>query len=144
MKKLARALSGLVLVLAIAGCAKVDPRAYPDANNLRLIYKAYSEFSEEKGSPPKNLDELNTYFARHGDPQTILRSPADGQPYVILWGRRVFNPEKSGENSVLIAYEKSSTNKQGHPEKGRYALYGDGTVNVILDSEFPNLVKQRP
>jgi hypothetical protein len=127
----------LLAVLALAGCHRTagpPPVKQQDTENLSTISLAYNRATDKLGRAPKDLDELKPFFKDLGDPDTILRSPHDGQPYVILFGRsiRKFDPPP------IIAYEEQG--KDGM----RYVLTAMG-VQPMRDEEFAKAdVKTKP
>jgi hypothetical protein len=73
--------------VAAVGCGgKNDRDVTPGYENLRLIGAAYLEATEKLKAPPGSLNDLKPFLAKHGDLATLLRSPEDGEDYVILWG----------------------------------------------------------
>lgn len=97
----------LVLCSAIAliGCgASAPPMTVDHSAPLGKIYDAYLEATTKLGHPPRNLEELKPHLALAGDVETLLISPRDQQPYVILWN---VNPFAEGFDlpPPLIAYE---------------------------------------
>src|SRR5947207_6280163 len=75
-----------LLAVASAGCQSRAPAVKEgESNNLAKIQTAYDSATRKLGRPPANLEELNPHLRELGDPTELLRSPRDGQPYVILW-----------------------------------------------------------
>ncbi|HEY7155179.1 MAG TPA: hypothetical protein VH575_14550 [Gemmataceae bacterium] len=81
------------------------------------------------GHPPRSEDELKRCFkeiGETGDPDQVLRSPRDGEPYVILYGP----PLDADARDVILAYEKNGA------EGKRYVLTQARRVQVMTDGEF--------
>jgi hypothetical protein len=110
--------------------AKVDEARV----HLQTIAAAYEFAVQRNGRPPQNLDELRPFLQDRQQPGKtldVLRSPNDGENYVIIWGvdyrelaTQVPNPY------VVLAYEKSG--KAGK----RYVLVRPNFVTVMTDAEF--------
>lgn len=83
---MSRALSVCVFgLLMLVGCqppVREVPAVY---QNLKAISTAYLTATDDLGHPPRNMEELTPFLKRAGDPEKMLRSPNDGEPYVILW-----------------------------------------------------------
>src|SRR4051812_1077733 len=74
----------------------------PDSpQRLHRIGLAINDATASLGRPPANADELRP-FLDQSEPDVLLRSPDDGQPYVIFWGVdvRAVDPE------AVLAYER--------------------------------------
>ena len=119
------------ILLVLAGCSS-SPAVKPDeTQNLRKIQTAYDAAARQLGRPPANLDELRPHLASLGDADAILRSPRDGQPYVIVWG---VDPRQARTMPPpLVAYEKAGANGK------HYALTVMGVV-PMSDAELANVL----
>src|SRR5262249_53862870 len=102
---------GLTVLLAgLAGCGsgtKVVPLSDSE-KKLSSIALAYNEAHTKLGHGPKNAEELKPFLKEFGDPDDLLVSPNDGQPYVIVWGA---DPSRGGPTAYkgmwqIIAYER--------------------------------------
>jgi hypothetical protein len=52
------------------------------------------------------LEELKPFLQKQGNPDTLLRSPRDGELYTILYGVEI-NPRKLNPESLpILAYEQ--------------------------------------
>ena len=81
---------------------------------LQAINGAYMKTTQKLGRPPKNAEELRPALQESGDPDELLRSPTDGQEFVIVWGvdpRREM--PKDGKLPILI-YEKTGSSGKRH------------------------------
>lgn len=106
---------GVGALFVALGCRSTDVRVVSDTyRNLKAIDAAYKKVIESSGLPPANLQELLPALKElEGEAEQILRSPDDGQEYVILWGTDPYaNP------ALVLAYEK--TGKGGR----RQVLWG--------------------
>ncbi len=126
------------LVLGGGGCKKADYSTHIDAgsDNLAKVGAAYmravQKAVDEKKPLPRRPQDLDAFLKEHGDPAALLRSPNDGEPYVILWGVNPFDPAYDNE-PVIIIYEKKG--KDGR----RYVISTrDGRPTSLSDVEFSN------
>jgi hypothetical protein len=119
--------------LGLGGCGPPAPNplhvsAY---HNLSTINGAYLKAIKKLGHPPKKREDLVPFLEEFGDPDEILKSPSDGQPYVIVWGLDVMRLQERGVPTV-VAFEKNG--KDGK----RY--YCNGLVVLqVNDEEFRKL-----
>ena len=122
------ALAALAGCLALTGCPRPTSPGNPDESaNLARIQVAYSQATRELKRPPANLAELRPRLQQFGDPDAILRSPRDGQPYGIVWKVDLRNVRP--EAPPVLAYEQ-----QGAGGK-RYVLTALGIL-PMTDEEF--------
>ncbi len=105
-------LAFLASAIMVLGCGKqtVAVKRSEDGNNLACVAMAYKQVAGQ-GNPPRSINEIMPVLEKMGDPQTLLRSPRDGQPYVIVWGidfRKVMagRNKMSPGNMPIIAYEQ--------------------------------------
>lgn len=114
---------------ALSGCSRTGAPAVnqQDTGNLTTIGLAYNRATDKLGRPPKDLEELKPFLQELGDPNSILRSPHDGLPYVILFGRNIRKLDTMPP--PIIAYEQ-----QGVSGK-RYVLTTMG-IQPMSDEEF--------
>lgn len=105
---------GLTLLLAgLAGCGS-GPKVIPFSQSektLSSIALAYMEAHSRLGHGPKNAEELKPFLKDFGNPDELLVSPNDGQPYVIVWG---VDPTRGGPTEYqgmwqILAYERKGT-----------------------------------
>jgi hypothetical protein len=78
---------------------------------LTFVALAYSEAFSRLGRGPKDAEELKPFLKEFGNPDELLISPNDGQPYVIVWGA---NPTRGGPTEYqqmfpILAYESAGT-----------------------------------
>src|SRR5688500_1657546 len=91
-----------LLLLSPCGCgSRPTVQAVPESHqNLRNISFAYAQATDSLGRGPLNKEELKPFLKKMGDPAEILRSPVDGQEFVIHWGLD-YRKMKSGSPPVL-------------------------------------------
>jgi hypothetical protein len=76
-----------------------------DVEGLRKVAAAYTRAVVRTGRPPSGPAELKPHLAPGDDPDRLLISPRDGQPYVIFWGVDS-RPGKGGKTPLVIGHEK--------------------------------------
>lgn len=113
--------------LVLAGCSSTPPVQVENSENLNKVAQAYREATQKLRHPPKNEAELRPFLEKHGDPDALLRSPNDGQPFVIIWGTDP-NAERTLKPGV-IGYEKQGTH-------GRRFVFTAMGVMVMGDDDF--------
>ncbi len=105
---------GLLFLLAgLIGCGSgtnVVPFS-PAEQGLSKIALAYLDAHSRLGHGPKNAEELKPSLKDFGNPDELLVSPNDGQPYVIVWG---VDPTRGGPTEYkgmwqILAYERQGT-----------------------------------
>lgn len=102
-----RFLFGVAGTLLIGCSTSSGPTVKPEeAENLNRIETAYEQATAKLGRPPMNEQELRPFLEPHGDPVAILRSPRDGLPYVIIWGRDVRSIPFESMPPPFLAYEQ--------------------------------------
>jgi hypothetical protein len=111
-------LLGLGLLLAgLTGCgsgAKVLSLTNCE-QTLAHVAMAYTEADSRLGHPPKNTEELKPYLKAYGNPDELLVSPNDGQPFVIIWGvdtTRGGPTDYKGMWSILVYEQKGASGKR--------------------------------
>jgi hypothetical protein len=80
----------------------------PAEKELSAIAVAYQDAMSQNERPPKSADDIKPFLKRFGDPEDLLVSPNDNQPYVIVWG---VDPTRGGPTEYqgmfpIIAYER--------------------------------------
>jgi hypothetical protein len=97
--------------------------------NLRKIVQAFDAAEYKLRRAPKNEEELKRFFTdagATGDPEQYLRSPRDGQPYVIIYGTAL-DPDG---RSIILAHEKDGA------EGKRYVITLSRDVKLLTADEF--------
>jgi hypothetical protein len=127
----------LVLAVSVlAGCSKTSTEVVGQAPDdaevqLKSIATAYFSAVAKLNRPPRNMDELKPFLKLVGDPDQIMRSPHDGQPFEIVWN------VESDEINTVFAYEK-----QGSGGK-RWVLMRFGPTEMD-DQQFAQLNIPKP
>lgn len=115
----------------LPGCGgKREPEENQAATHLRKITAAYHEFNYRHGRSPQSADQLKPILKEmneQDDPDVLLRSPNDGEPYEIVWG---INLERVTDGSLLVAYEKKGVDGK------RYAINAARIVKQVTDAEM--------
>jgi hypothetical protein len=115
---------GIGLLMVRRPPSPVDPDE-SSGERLHKIGLAINEATARLGRPPGNLDELRPYLREHGDPDRLVVSPVDGQPFVLLWGIDV----RSAAYDTVLGYEQIGTG-------GRRFVLTASTVLQMTDDEF--------
>ena len=98
---LAWPMSLLFVAALMAGCSRGPTQAGSVEQNLRNVGLAYDQTAKKAGRPPRSAEDLKPALQRFGDPEALLVSPNDGQPFVIRWGVQVFRPGPKGVFPIL-------------------------------------------
>ncbi|MGE3806982.1 MAG: hypothetical protein AB7K24_20150 [Gemmataceae bacterium] len=107
----------LFVLIAFMGCSsKPVPIPIPEKSQgegLVRIFTAYEQAAEKLERPPQSAEDIKPFLEPHGNPDALLLSPNDGEPYVILWGVDLARkkPKPDYLTSPVLAHEK--TGKQG-------------------------------
>jgi uncharacterized lipoprotein len=115
----------LLAILALVGCSEAPkPKRDPAHYNLYRIAQAYERASVNH--PPQSVEQIKKILRECYPPdeaESILRSPRDGEPYVIIAGSR-FDVESDG---IILVYERrgSEGKRQVLTTARRYALLTD-------------------
>ena len=105
----------LGFLLAHTGCSSNDVREVPLAyQNIRQVRDAYVLTTDKLGHPPANREELLPALKEMGDPEKLLRSPDDGEEFVILWG-----VDPRDQPVPVMIYEKNGKGGKRHVVRGR-------------------------
>jgi hypothetical protein len=132
-----RLVLGLLCSWAVlAGCSSSSPttvlaRLDPTQEKLIKIKLAYSHFLSEKGTPPRSAEDLRPLLASGGDnPDDILRSSRDAQPFVICWGVDINAKLPWAKTVPVLAYEKEGVGGS------RYVLTAVRSIGLMSEQEF--------
>ncbi len=121
----------------LGGCAgRVDPPAAP-AQRLLAIGNAYVNATNRLGRPPKRFQDIQPDLPPNAT-EDYLRSPGDGERFVILWGVD-FNQllPRRDDPFTVCAYEQKGVGGR------RYVLRFPRSVAVMADDELRNAVFPR-
>ena len=112
--------AAVVFIIGMVGCGSGPTvRDVPAAQeNLRLIGVAYGKATIGLHRPPANLQEFLPYLKQQGDTEKLLRSPIDGEEYVIYWNKDLM-ASRPGDEPVL-AHEKQGEGGRRYVLHGRY------------------------
>jgi hypothetical protein len=124
------------LCLLVAACASQAPPPEATAGEIHLhkIGRAYLRACDGLKRPPRNAAELRPYLDP-SDGEDVFRSPRDGEEYVILWGVKAAELQRSnnsdpGQRYPVLAYEKRGATGQ------RYVLQMPPQVTLMSDEEL--------
>lgn len=119
--------------IAAAGCqSNSGPREDETTMDMRQIAAVFESIQGFNNRPPKTLDEIKKFLAdlhidkRCDEPDKVLTSSRDGQPYVIVLGATF----GSGEPDEIIIFEKTGA------EGTRYTMNSGRIVQQLTDAEF--------
>ncbi len=119
--------SGVLVLVLSAGCTSPRVTQAGEVGNLRKVAAAYNAAVAQLGRPPGSEAELRPFLSKEGDPDALLRSPNDGQPYVILYGT---DPRKGKTlQPLIIGYEKTGRG-------GRRFVFTAMNVVEMVDEDF--------
>jgi len=131
----------LVVVLAAAGCGggKNSPPSNEALLAIENVGKWYQLYRSDNGGKPPADEEaflafVNSTLTERGqgtvDREKLLVSPRDGEPYVVLFGKK--NTQNQEIN--IVAYEKVGAygTKLVVTEMGRSRLVEDSDLQSLL------------
>jgi hypothetical protein len=123
-------------LLLLAGCSgkPADYQRAPAEDRLYRIGKAYVQASHRLGRAPNSFEEIKANV--EGDAgDDLLRSPRDGDKFVILWGvDYVKLPPGRDDPFTVGGYEKRGA------DGARYVLRFPLSVVKMSDEEFKKAV----
>lgn len=121
-------ISLLSLLLAVSvGCSKAEQTQNRDSGPLTQIAKAYVEATNSLNRPPLTIDDIKPHLPAGTDPSTLLNSPTDGKPYVIIWGT---DPRQGMDlKPLVIGYEQEGSGG------ARFVFTAMG-VSLMGDADF--------
>jgi hypothetical protein len=118
---LARLVLALVVLAGLGGCSSsthVVPLSDSE-KQLTSVAMAYQDAHGKLGRGPKDAEELKPFLKEFGDPDQLLISPADKEPYVVIWGA---DPSRG-----------SPTDYQGMWQILAYEAKGQGGKRAVTD-----------
>jgi hypothetical protein len=131
-------------LVLLCGCSS-SPEPLPvdeTVRRLRDLGQAYGQFTVDHQRPPQNEKDLRRQLEKMklGKPDELLRSPRDGQPFVIVWG---FDVRQSGagqegagnkltadQAGAIYMYERQGSGGE------RYVLYTHGSAVKLTAADF--------
>jgi hypothetical protein len=142
-RRLHRLRLGLPLVLVglsgCSGCSGCGSQPHvvpltPAEQALTRIAMAYNDAHSQLGRGPKNADELKPFLKEFGDPDQLLVSPNDGQPFVVVWGANpTGGPTDYHSMFPILAYERKGAS-------GKRAVTDvRGRPMTVPEEDFPKL-----
>jgi hypothetical protein len=125
--------------LAAAGCGSRTPEAPPSEIEKKLdaIGDAYLRATVRLHKPPQNLDDLLPSLQEFGNPDDLLRSPDDNQPFEIVWGVELRRLKARGSDIPIIAFEKVGKDGKRHVLRGRSEVLRL-TTGELKSARFPD------
>jgi hypothetical protein len=130
-------LLGLCLLVSCARQPERQPPT-PTEENLSTIGRAYMEAMTKLRRPPRNVADLLPFLNQMGGSRDTLRSPNDGEEFVILWNVKgeemaVKGAIKDGVDErkfPVLAYEKTGT------DGSRYVLMVPNRIRRMTDDDL--------
>jgi hypothetical protein len=125
-----------LLLGLVAGCSgsprEVNITMDKTQENLLHVGSAYSRYLESAKKPPTSTDHLKPYLKEFGNPDELLRSSRDGEPFVICWGVDLSAPPTwaTQGSTPVIAYEKRGSGGQ------RYVLTTMRNAMLLSEEAF--------
>jgi hypothetical protein len=108
--------ASLLLVAILGACSsETDVVRFSNAEQeLTFIAMAYGDAHAKLGRSPKDSEELKPFLKTFGDPDDLLTSPNDSQPYVVVWD---LDPSRGGPTAYkqmfpILAYEATGSSGQ--------------------------------
>jgi hypothetical protein len=122
-------------VALTAGCSSANRSGEKSKEVEAIVHVgfAYRDASNVLKRGAASVEEIRPYLKKYGDPDQLLVSPNDGQPYHIVWGVVPGRPTAGAPAQRLLAYEESG--KGGK----RYALDCMMKVYHLTDAEFTRM-----
>jgi hypothetical protein len=132
---LAGLLAGLVIVLFTGGCGsppvKYDETTLKAADQFRKVAVAYNQAAGRKRQV-NSADDLKPFLKEHGDPETLLVSPLDGKPIVVVPGVTP-GAAPGDDEEMIVAYEREGVNGK------RMTVDVRGTVLIVSADDFAKI-----
>jgi hypothetical protein len=102
----------------------------PTADRLLALGNAYRNAVQRLGHPPKDFQELQPSLEGNAS-EEFLRSPTDGDPFVVMWGVDYDKlPPGRPTPFFVAAYEKKGAGG------ARYVLHFPLGVRVMSDEQL--------
>ena len=130
-KTLGLAFTGLFF-LAMVGCGGTGSHASSTQNDLKQIGLAYHDFNDKNKRGPKDADEFKPFLDKEN--KDLYPKFKDGT-YVFNWNVGMLDMSPAQE---ILSYHKEV------PDKGGYALFGDGSARKLSADEFKNAKQAKP
>lgn len=117
----------------LAGCSKPTEEAPPGYTVLQDVNDLLHSAAGTSGRPPGRLADLSRFQAMYPRGYEAVKS---GE-VVVLWGTPLKGEGETGQNEVVLAYEK------GVPADGGMVLLSAGTVKKMTAAEFQAAPKKK-
>jgi hypothetical protein len=120
------------MTLSAFGCggpAQTTSATPAVVENLHAVRNSYFEAKANLERPPRAKDELVRFLKKFGDPASLLRSPDDGEEFVIVYG---IDPLAVESIDQVWAYERHGTGG------GRWLVRGR-SVQRLPNDKFAKL-----
>lgn len=117
---LGEGIASVFFIASLVGCSPPPPekQGVDSYQNLMTVIGAYVKATDKNGRPPSKVADIKPFLVDFGDPDTLLTSPRDGQPYVIVWGIDI-NKVMERPNVPIVAYEKTGKDGKRYVSRGR-------------------------
>jgi hypothetical protein len=99
--------AAIVCLVAVTGCGDAARVQTGTGEKLEQLSAVYRAATEKLRRPPANAEELKPFLKPGQALETLLTSPNDKQPHVVIWGADV----RTGMElkPLVIAYEKEGS-----------------------------------
>ena len=129
-----RLAGGLLFTTSLVGCSPSQVVVYtqldPAREHLMKVCTAYIRYNTRYGKPPTGPDQLTPFLQELGSPAELLRSPRDGEPFVICWGVDLSTPQAWAMATPVLAYERRGADGK------RYVLTTQQSIVLMTAQEF--------
>jgi hypothetical protein len=98
---------GVALLAGCSGSPKYTVPSGAEKEPIEYVGMAYQEATTALKRGPANVEEIKPYLKQYGDPDQLLISPNDGQPYHINWGLVPKRLTRDMSQLRLLAYEEA-------------------------------------
>jgi hypothetical protein len=117
------------------GIGEVHPPDQMNSDEEAILHVglAYREAATALKKAPSGVKDLKPYLKQYGDPDKVLVSPNDGQPYEIAWGMMPMRPARNAQMNPILISEK--TGKDGK----RYVLDFRFKIRHVTEEELDSL-----
>jgi hypothetical protein len=136
IRQMGATVAAFLAALFVLGCSSPTPKPVQLSEQEQAIVNvglAYRDASVALQRGPANEEELKPYLKKYGDPNQLLVSPRDGQPYKIIWGLTPSRLSKSAVAQRFLVYDQKGKNGK------RYAVDIMLKVYHLSDEEFAKL-----
>jgi len=123
----------LLVLGAFVGC-RPETRITEEGSEtqyLRNLVAAYMQTATDLGRMPRSIVEIKPALKCLGDPEQLVRSPRDGQIYVLVTGGQLDGHRS--ETSAVLAYERAGV------DGSRLVVDSQRRVWEVTEEEFAKL-----